>query len=214
MLHLKSTTINYHGVNWIVSLSFLSSQLLQSTLFALSGAVRCLDYTRQDSESRLFSLVYKCLMIILQELIHVSAQHACLNFDNMFSQVSLDHLHSQVALQNSMHLEVNQQLLLRIRLTHLDQQCHSLLNKPSQVLRHLAPHPSSRHRNLLLSPNHRPISLMLLGRQCQHPLEDLMPLALQRHQVSLDTFQDKSDFLYVERFCIVLFPTQVEIWEV
>lgn len=124
----------------------------------------------------------------------------------MFSQVSLDHLHSRVALQNSMRLEVNQQLLLRIRLTHLDQQCHSQLNKPSQGLRHLALHPSS-NRSLLLSHNHRPISLMPLGRR-QHPLEGIMHLALQHQQVS-SLFNLKVRFFCVKDVCIASLPTQV-----
>ena len=148
-------------------------------------------------------------MITLPELIHVSVLHACLIFDNMFSQASLDHLHSQlVALQNSMHLVVNQQLLLRIRSTHLDQQCHSQLNKPSQGLRHSVPHPSSSHK-LLPSHNHRPISLMLLGHH-QHPLEDLMLLVLHHHQVSL-LFNLQVGLFVVKHVCIASLPTQVGI---
>ena len=126
----------------------------------------------------------------------------------MFSQASLDHLHSQVALRNSMHLEVNQQLLLRIHSIHLDQQCHSQLNKPSQGLRHLVPHLSSSH-NLLPSHKHRPISLMLLGPH-QHPQEDLMPLALHHHQVSF-LLNLQVRVVCFKHVCFASLPTQVGI---
>lgn len=106
----------------------------------------------------------------------------CVIVNNMYFQVSLDHHHSKVVLPHSMHLEGSQQLPLRMLLTHLQRPHHSLLNKPSQGLQHLAPHPSN-NRNLQHNRNHKQICLMLLGLR-RHPLEGSMPLVLQHHQVS------------------------------